>query len=848
MGVVYKAQDTKLDRLVALKFLPPHLAADEQDKRRFIHEAKAASALDHPNICTIHEIDETPSGELFIAMALYEGTPLNKKIDQGPLKIDEALEIAIQTAEGLQAAHEKGITHRDIKSSNIMITEKGRAVVMDFGLARTTGATKLTKTGATLGTVPCMSPEQARGEKADHRTDIWSFGVVLYEMITGRLPFKSEYDEAVVYSILNQNPEPVTSLRSGVPMELEGIINKCLEKKASDRYQHSDELLVDLRKVAQKTTTQVKLAKRRLKPVWIAAPILLLSLIGLYFLLSLKDEAERIDSLAVLPLKNLTGDPGQDYFVEGMHEALTAELSKISALKVISRTSAMRYKNTDKAMPEIARELGVTGLVEGSVLRMDGQVRVTVQVIHGPSDRHLWAQSYQRDVRDVLGLYGEVIKGIAGEIAMTLTPQEQGRLSVESPVDPQAYDAFLQGNAYLRRWSSEAELRNAVTLFQQAIALDSTFALAYAQLSQAHAWLFWWWFDRSNERLAQARAAAEQALLLSTDLPEGHTVLGLTYMCELDVDRAWDHYSAAVRLQPNNAELHLFIGYAHATRSEWDKAVASAERAIDLDPYDAGKLRELAFYSIRLKRYAEADALLARAIALHPDGLQLYILKASLWVRAEGTTENARAIIRDAVARFGEDKVAKAALPNTPLLLLFDDEYPSTVARLSRPSTFSAFTNAATFYLGKADFLRHRGHDLLARAHYDSARVVADSLLAVAQRTAAPPGNYVPALHSQLGLAYAGLGRKAEAIHHGQTAVDLLPLSKSGNLGTTRLAALARIYAMVGEVDAAIDRLELLLSVPSDVSRGSLQVDPEFAPLRSHPRFQALLKKIELDK
>jgi serine/threonine protein kinase len=262
MGVVYKAQDLKLDRLVALKFLPPQVATNPADKTRFIHEAKAASALDHPNICDIHEIDETPHGQLFIVMALYEGTPLNKKIEQGPLKIEEALGVVIQAAEGLQAAHEKGIVHRDVKSSNIMMTDKGRAVIMDFGLARTGGATKLTKTGSTLGTVPYMSPEQAGGEKVDHRTDIWSLGVVLYEMVAGRLPFQSAYSEAIVYSILNEEPAPLTSLRSDVPMELERIVKKAMQKERTNRYQHVDEIVTDLRSLKQAITSGGEFAAR----------------------------------------------------------------------------------------------------------------------------------------------------------------------------------------------------------------------------------------------------------------------------------------------------------------------------------------------------------------------------------------------------------------------------------------------------------------------------------------------------------------------------------------------------------------------------------------------------------
>ncbi len=312
------------------------------------------------------------------------------------------------------------------------------------------------------------------------------------------------------------------------------------------------------------------------------------------------------------------------------------------------------------------------------------------------------------------------------------------------------------------------------------------------------------------------------------------------------MDRALEHYSAALSLQPNNSDFHLFMGFLHGERSQWDRAVASTERAIELDPNNGEKIVDLGFLMARLRRYAEVDALLDRAIALQPDGLHLYDMKAFCRVLAGGTTENARAVLRDAVGRFGEDNVATAAilrplLTVTALSFLFDDEYPSAMARFPRPSSFPLFTNAATFYLGKAALLRHRGLGQMARAHYDSARVVADSLLAEALRGAVPPWIYVPLLHSQLGLAYAGLGRKAEAIHHGQTAVDLLPLSKSGNFGDRPLEMLALIYTMVGEADAAIDRLELLLSVPSLVSRGSLRVDPQFASLRSHPRFVRLL-------
>ncbi|HLE57225.1 MAG TPA: serine/threonine-protein kinase, partial [Rhodothermia bacterium] len=492
MGVVYEARDTKLDRLVALKFLPPALAADATDKERFIQEARAASSLDHPNVCNVHEIGETAEGQLFIAMTLYDGVPLNKKIEQAPLPIEDALDVAIQVTEGLQAAHEKGIVHRDIKSSNIMVTGKGRSVIMDFGLARASGGTNLTRTGATMGTVPYMSPEQARGEKVDHRTDIWSFGVVLYEMIAGRPPFRSDYEQALVYSILNEEPEPLTGLRSNVPMELERIVTKALQKARDLRYQTADDLLADLRGLTRgiETGTRLKVPRRKR-----AAPRRWMYLIGGILVLAaaavlvapylFRAPTDTIDSIAVLPLDNLTGDPGQEYFVDGMHEALISELSKISALKVISRTSAMQYKGArTSSMREIARELGVNGLVEGSVLREGNQVRITVQLIDGREDKHLWTQTYERELRSVLALHSEVAQAIARQIRVTVTPEEQVHMASARAVNPEAYEAFLLGRHYWNQRSIHG-FEQAVESFQKAVALDPGYVAAYVGLADA---------------------------------------------------------------------------------------------------------------------------------------------------------------------------------------------------------------------------------------------------------------------------------------------------------------------------------------------------------------------------
>ncbi len=366
MGIVYKAEDTKLKRLVALKFLPSQIMASEMEKARSIHEAQAAAALNHPNICTIYEINEI-DGQAFIAMEFIEGQSLKEKIEAEPLKLDEALNIAMQVADGLQAAHEKKITHRDIKPANIMLTSRGQVKIMDFGLAKLAGRSALTKEGTTLGTVAYMSPEQARGEKVDHRTDIWSFGVVLYETITGQHPFKGEYEQAVMYSIMNEEPEPITGLRTGVPMELERIANKALAKKINLRYQNIEDLLVDLRALQLRPMPSavpqppIKAKAPERKQPWlyggVAAFVILLVAAALFFWPK-KQSKEMFTSIAVLPFEDISPQKDQEYFCDGMTEEILTRLSKLRALKVIARTSVMRYKATDKSIKEIGAELG----------------------------------------------------------------------------------------------------------------------------------------------------------------------------------------------------------------------------------------------------------------------------------------------------------------------------------------------------------------------------------------------------------------------------------------------------------------------------------------------------------
>jgi len=623
MGVVYKAEDTKLRRTVALKFLPPELTHIPDVKDRFMREAQAAAALDHPNICTVYEFDEAEE-KTFISMAYVEGQSLRKKVESGPLELDEALRIALQVAQGLQIAHKKGVVHRDIKSANIMVTEDNQAKIMDFGLARMTGGTLITQEGMTMGTIAYMSPEQARGEAVDQRTDIWSFGVVLYEMLSSQLPFKGDKDQAVVYSILNEKPELITNINPEIPGSLEEVVAKALEKNPSDRYQRVEELLDDLKSISagivpEEIKTRLRKAKlrKRKKAITYAGTAGLIIIAAVIVLSLFTGHAEAIESIAVLPLENLTGDVEREYFVDGVTDELIGQLGQISGLRVISRTSIMQYKGVKKPLTEIARELNVDAVVEGSVLQVGDSVRIRVQLIDAlPEERNLWGQTYERAKTDVLMLYSEMAQVIADKAQVKLTAEESTRLTKTRQVNPEAYDAYLKGEFHWVKFT-EKDLETALQYYELALEKDPNYAPAYEGI--ASVWRGRTYFGMlPSEVWPKIKAAEDKCLELDSTLARIGFPATATWL-EFDWDKAERGFRLTLELNPNDAGTRIFYGLFLTGMGRFEEAKAQMQIGLELDPLNSMYQSYLGKALERERRFDEAIAQYRIGLALDPE-------------------------------------------------------------------------------------------------------------------------------------------------------------------------------------------------------------------------------------
>ena len=610
MGRVYEARDLLLDRPVALKFLPRHLGGDTAAKARFVHEAKAASALDHPSICAVHEIGETDEGELFIAMAHCDGVTLKQRIAGGPVPVAEALACAAQVAEGLQRAHEAGIVHRDMKPANVMVTTSGRVQIVDFGVAKMAGA-DLTRDGSTVGTVAYMSPEQTRGATLDARTDIWSLGAVLYEMLAGRRAFPGESDESLIYGIRHDEPLPLRRAVAGIPRGVAALVHRCLAKDPRRRYQDAGELLADLRTLQAGGTVRRPLDASRWTRLGLGA---LAASLLLFAASRLARPATRVESLAVLPVRALSGDSVQRGFADGMADLLIGQLSQLSALRrVISRASMAQYEDTRKTPRQIGRELGVDALVELSVSRKGQEVRVDATLLDADAGAVLWSRSFERPMRDVLSLQRDVAQAIARELGLQLTPREEAQLVVAAPsVNPEAFALYL-------RSARTSDVREGARLLEQAVATDSTFALAYARLAHTHIMV-------SRDK-AKAERAIERALALDPGSSEGFDALGLLRMWMYqDWAGAESAFRRAIALNPHNSLAHHELGQLFMRLGRCDEAIDQEERAVLENPGGAHYQSGLAEVYLYCRQYDRAILDFERNLPLVRDSASTYFL------------------------------------------------------------------------------------------------------------------------------------------------------------------------------------------------------------------------------
>ncbi len=689
MGVVYKAQDVKLDRVVALKFLPRQLCADEGEKTRFIHEAKAASALDHSNICVIYEIDESEGGQMFIAMGCYIGETLKTKIERGPLPVEEAIDTAIQIAQGLAKAHGRGIVHRDIKPANVVVTNEGTVKILDFGLAKLVGATRITKTGTTVGTVAYMSPEQARGEGVDHRTDIWSLGVITYEMCTGRLPFPGDYEQAIVYLILHEEAKPTTSLRPIVPLELERIVKRAMQKDPGKRYQNVDEMLVDLRSL-----------KKELEARMVNEPLI-------------SSDKNRI---AVLPLTNISPDAKDEYFTDGLTEELISCLSKIGGLRVIARTSIMQYKGATKSVSEIGRELNVGTVLEGSVRKSMDKLRITVQLINVHNQEHIWSQDYDRELKDIFAIQSEVAQRVAQAMKVQLLEGEKEQIEKKTTDNLDAFTLYLKGRYYWNKRTVEG-MRKAIEHFQETIELDPTYALAYAGLSDSFALLG----DVGvaavppKEAFSRAKVAATKALRIDGTLAEAHTSLAHMEMHDFRWADAEKEFKRAIELNPNYATAHHWYALSFALKERSNESIAAIKRAQELDPVSLAINTDVGVVYYYARQYDQAIAQYQKTLDLDPSFSRAYVALGSAYAQ-KALYEEAIAMFQKAITVSG-DSTKKAALGRAYALAGKKDETLEVIAELKELSKRSYISpySLALIYAGIRD--KDEAFDWLQKAY-----------------------------------------------------------------------------------------------------------------------------------
>ena len=861
MGVVYRARDERLERDVAIKVLPEEVAADTGWLRRFEREAKAVAQLDHPNILAIHDF-ETEGGVTYAVMELLKGVSLRVVISQVGLTTGKAVEYARTIADGLAAAHDEGIVHRDLKPENVFLTKDGRIKILDFGLAKlklpeadlsteTPTATLHTAPGGLIGTIPYMAPEQVQGQPADHRSDIFALGVVLYEMLTGNRPFSGSTTVETAAAILKEDPEPISIAAPGVPPTLASVVSKCLEKRPEDRFSSAHDLALTLGALDTATPAPPAQDRSMIGKRWphILA-VVIAAVIGLLVILPPEALFERrgdkpadvsLPRIVVLPFENL-GSPDDEYFADGITEEITARLAAIEGVQVISRTSARQYADTVKSIPEIGEELGVGYVLEGTVrwARSEGgasQIRITPQLIRTDEDTYLWAETYDRVLEDIFDIQSEIADKVTAELGIKLGGGKKGALGPKPTDDLEAYQAYLRG----RYWASRPHFtyenwERRMQAFQQAVELDPDFALAHAEIARGHAQVRYFRHDLTPGRLEAADAAAARALELAPGDPHVHLDIGYYRLwAHRDIEGALAEFERAAGELGDSTEVLDAMADVYVVQGRWEDALDAFQRGFELSPREANLIASAAWILNSLRRYPESVAASDQAINLAPDAFWPYFYKAlSLW-GWHGDASLTRPVFE--------------ALPSTEgdwprwswyWQEMYQRRYSEALERLE--STTDGWIRIKMFARPNA-LLAAYAYDKLGDADVAASSYEITRELLEAEVTASPKD---PRLHSSLGIVYAVQGRHQEAIREGKLACDLLPRSKDGFYYLPYVVDLAHIYTILGDNEEALEQLEILLANPSYLSALFLRMDPRWDPLVDDPRFQALLEKYDI--
>ncbi|MBI1967052.1 MAG: protein kinase [Gemmatimonadetes bacterium] len=840
MATVYLAQDLRHHRPVALKVLRPALAA-VLGPDRFLREIELAARLTHPHILPVHDSGEA-DGFLYYVMPFVEGESLRERLSrEKQLPLEDAVRLACEVADALSHAHSHDVVHRDIKPENVLL-EAGHAVVTDFGIARAiteAGRDRLTETGIVLGTPTYMSPEQAAGERElDGRSDLYSLGCVLFEMLAGQPPFTGPTAESILHQHLTGDPPTVRAARPTVPEAVGQVLGRVLGKLPADRYATAAEFAAALSQAVVPRAPgagagRVAVAARRRRLAAVALALAAVAASAVFVARRVfrgNGAAAGRPMVVVLPFENL-GPSEEQYFADGITEEITSRLARIPRLGVIARTSANQYRRTEKTVRQIGAELGVDYVLEGSVRWEHGRssasrVRISPQLIRVADETHLWAEPYEAALTGVFGLQAEIAERVAQGLDVTLLAAERRALRDQPTDNLDAYHYYLRAYEHLKRPTSRRDQETAIELYERATALDSGFAEAYARLAEAHAQMYQFSHDQTAARLAEAERAVQRAFALRRDLPEAHLAQGYLRMwAGRDYAGALEHFRTALAQRPNDADLLAAIAFAHRRRGEWDQHVAYLSRAIALDPRYHLYLEQLGGTSMRLRQFDAAERHTERALALAPDEPTYYYQMAWVYIRRDGDLERVRDVMQRALSRFGPDAIRFGELRAFRFL---GEEFDRVLEGLALGPGIGP---PGRFYLAKGDLFARRGLRERARAYYDSSR---------AAFTRAPADDAFQ--HSWLGWANAGLGRKEAAIREASMAVELLPVSANALEGADLLWDLAETYVRTGEYDAAIDRFSYLLTIPSGISVPLLRVDPLLEPLRRLPRFQQLVR------